>query len=140
MITPPLSISSSPGPGAGTWRYYLDLTTREDVNVPLREALAVRRLANGHDRDRVMLGHLARSLPANPLSGATLPRRHPRMLPDGTSAAMLTTVRTARDRMIVTWLADSGLRSGSCAGCGSAICTCAVIIRAGNDTARTCMS
>ncbi|HEV2068689.1 MAG TPA: hypothetical protein VGR26_02725 [Acidimicrobiales bacterium] len=48
--------------------YYLDLTTREDVNVPLRAALSERRLANGRDRDRSVLGHLTISVAANPLS------------------------------------------------------------------------
>lgn len=38
------------------------------------------------------------------------------MLPDGTRAAMLEAVRTARDRMIVTWLADSGMRIGELCG------------------------
>jgi len=55
-----------------------------------------------------MLGHLSTSVASNPLSHGAPPRRHPRMLPDGTAAAMLTAVRTARDRMIVSWLSDSG--------------------------------
>lgn len=112
----PLSESALAVRAACLKGYYLDLTTREDVNTSLREALSARRLATGRDRDRSMLGHLSRSVAANPLSGATLPRRHPRMLPDGTRAAMLAAVRTARDRMIVTWLADSGMRIGELCG------------------------
>jgi integrase len=114
--TAPLSASALAVRAACLKGYYLDLTTREDVNAPLREALSARRLANGRDRDRSMLGHLSVTTAANPLSSGTLPRRHPRMLPDGTSAAMLTAVRTARDRMIVTWLADSGMRIGELCG------------------------
>lgn len=100
--------------------YYLDLTTREDVNGPLRAVLSERRLANGRDRDRAALGHLTISVAANPLSRAAPPRRHPRMLPDGTRAAMLDAVRTARDRMIVTWLSDPGMRIGEL--CGLSFC------------------
>ena len=96
--------------------YYLDVTTREDVNAPLRQALSARRLATGRDRNRSMLGHLATSVASNPLSHGAPPRRHPRMLPDGTAAAMLTAVRTARDRMIVSWLTDSGMRIGELCG------------------------
>jgi hypothetical protein len=51
------------------------------------------------------------SVASNPLSCGAPPRRHPRLLPDGTREAMFEAVRTARDRMIVTWLADSGMRN-----------------------------
>lgn len=94
----------------------LDLTTREDVNEPLRTALSARRSVSGRDRDRSTLGHLATSMASNPLSHGAPPRRHPRLLPEGAAAAMLAAVRTARDRMIVTWLADSGLRVGELCG------------------------
>lgn len=100
--------------------YYLDVTTREDINRPLRAALSERRLANGRDRDRSVLGHLTTSVASNPLSPEASPRRHPRMLPDGTRDAMLDAVRTARDRMIVTWLSDSGMRIGEL--CGLSFC------------------
>jgi hypothetical protein len=73
--------------------YYLDLTTREDVNGPLRAAFSERRLANGRDRDRSPLGHLTTSVASNPLASRASPRRHPRMLPDGTRSAMLGAVR-----------------------------------------------
>lgn len=96
--------------------YYLDLTTREGVNAPLRAVLSERRMVSGRDRDRSPLGHLTASVPINPLSGGATPKRHPRLLPDGTCAAMLAAVRTARDRMIVTWLADSGMRIGELCG------------------------
>jgi len=87
--------------------YYLDLTTRENVNAELRAALSMRRLPNSRDRDTSILRHLVTSLSANPLSHGTAPRKLPRTLPDGTREAMLDAVRTARDRMIVTWLSDS---------------------------------
>jgi len=100
--------------------YYLDLTTREDVNAVLRLELSVRRLANDADRDRSALGHLTMSVASNPLSSGAHAKRHPRLLPDGTREAMLDAVRTARDRMIVTWLSDSGMRIGEL--CGLSFC------------------
>ena len=96
--------------------YYLDWTTREDVNAELRTALTTRRLPNGSDRNRSMFGHLTVCMAANPLSSGAPPRKHPRMLPDGTREAMLDALRTACDRMIVTWLSDSGMRIGELCG------------------------
>ena len=96
--------------------YYVDLTTREDINPSLRADLTERRFATGRDRDRSTLGHLMTSAPTNPLTRGAPPRRHPRMLPDGTREVMLDAVRTARDRMIVTWLSDSGMRIGELCG------------------------
>ena len=96
--------------------YYLDVTAREGINPELRAALSATRLATARDRDRSMLGHLVSSLPANPLSAGTPPRRHPRLLPEGTTEALLAAVRSARDRMIVTWLSDSGMRIGELCG------------------------
>lgn len=114
--TAPLSVSALGVRAACVKGYYLDLTTREDVNGPLRQALSARRLATGRDRDRSTLGHLVTSVASNPLSHGAPPRRHPRMLPDGAAAAMHAAVRTARDRMIVTWLSDSGMRIGELCG------------------------
>jgi integrase len=111
----PLSGSAQQVRAACVKGYYLDLTTREGVNESLRSALSARRLMTGRQRDRSTLGHLATSMPSNPLSHS-VPRRHPRLLPDGAASAMLAAVRTARDRMIVTWLADSGLRIGELCG------------------------
>ncbi|WP_193582001.1 hypothetical protein [Streptomyces mobaraensis] len=54
------------------------------VNPQLRLGLEVRRLPTRADRDRVLLGHVMTSVPANPLvlrHGRR--RRHPKMLPDG---------------------------------------------------------
>jgi integrase len=96
--------------------YYLDLTARENVNAEIRAALSMRRLPSSRDRDRFILGHLVTSLSANPLFHRAVPRKLPRTLPDGTREAMLDAVRTARGRMIVTWLRDSGMRIGELCG------------------------
>ncbi|MGO9789901.1 MAG: hypothetical protein ACLP8S_10535 [Solirubrobacteraceae bacterium] len=96
--------------------YYLDLTMREDVNPSLCAELSARRLANHRDRDRSVLGHLVTSVASNPLTRGAPPRRHPRLLPDGARDGMLAAVRTTRDRMIVTWLSDSGMRIGELCG------------------------
>lgn len=96
--------------------YYLDVSGRENVNPELRAAFSVRRLPTGRDRDHSMLGHVATSMAANPLSHGTPPRKHPRMLPTGAAEALLGAVRTARDRMIVVWLRDSGMRIGELCG------------------------
>ena len=100
--------------------YYVDLTTRESVNVALRAQLTEKRLAVGRDRERVALGHLMNSVARNPLAAGTPPTRHPRLLPDEARDVMIDVVRTARDRMIVTWLSDSGLRIGEL--CGLSFC------------------
>jgi integrase len=96
--------------------YYLDMTSREGVNEPLRELLSQRRQITGQERNRIFLGHLAASAPANPLAPPAPPRKYPRMLPDGAAVALLDVVHTARDRMIITWLADAGLRIGELCG------------------------
>jgi len=88
---------------------------RSYVALDLASGSVHNRPAAGH-RHRSMLGHLTLSMAANPLSNGAPPRKHPRMLPDGTREAMLDAVRTARDRMIVTWLSDSGMRIGELCG------------------------
>jgi hypothetical protein len=87
------------------------------VNAALREVLESRRLPTRADRDRAVLGHAKTSVPVNPLAprrGGR--RRHPKMLPDQARARLLEVMNTARDRMVVTWLADSGLRIGELTG------------------------
>lgn len=87
------------------------------VNPGLGSALEVRRLPTAADRNRSMLGHTKTSMPANPLvPRVSRRRRHPKMLPDGTRPRLLDAVTTARDRMVVTWLSDAGLRIGELAG------------------------
>jgi Phage integrase family len=86
------------------------------VNMALRDGLDGRRLPSRADRDRRMLGHLTRSVPANPLAVPGLAARHPKVLPDQARSLLLAAVRTARDRLVVTWLADGGLRIGELCG------------------------
>jgi hypothetical protein len=86
------------------------------VNTALRDGLDGRRLPSRADRDRRMLGHLTRSVPANPLAVPGLAARHPKVLPDQARSLLLAAVRTARDRLVVTWLADGGLRIGELCG------------------------
>jgi integrase len=94
----------------------LDVTARENVNPELRAALSVARLATARDRQRSALGHLMVSVAVNPLSPTAVGRSHPRLLPDGAAEAVLEVVATARDRMIVRWLNDSGMRIGELCG------------------------
>jgi integrase len=95
--------------------FYLHHTT-STVNPGLRRDLNVTRLPTRADRRRAFLGHVSRSMPANPLAPRQGQRRHPKMLPDDARQHLLETVRTARDRLVVTWLADAGMRIGELCG------------------------
>ena len=86
------------------------------VNVELGKSLDRHRLPTRADRRRSFLGHAITAMPANPLAPQGPRRRHPKMLPDGTREMLLATVRSARDRMTITWLADGGLRIGELRG------------------------
>jgi len=86
------------------------------VNAELGKRLDNSRLPSRADRRRSFLGHTTTSMPANPLAPAGLHRRHPKMLPDGARDRLLETVNTARDRLVVCWLADGGLRIGELCG------------------------
>lgn len=55
-------------------------------------------------------------MPANPLAPQGPHRRHPKMLPDGARDRLPERVNSARDRLVVTWLADGGLRVGELCG------------------------
>ncbi|MGW6145066.1 tyrosine-type recombinase/integrase [Streptomyces sp. NPDC055140] len=87
------------------------------MNEGLCAELAVSRLPNQMDRDRSLLGHVKVSMPANPLApkGGTR-RRHPKMLPDGARSELQRVVNTARDGMVVIWLADTSMRIGALCG------------------------
>lgn len=74
------------------------------------------RLPSRADRRRSFLGHTTTSMPANPLAPVGTRRRHPKMLPDGARDRLLEAVNTARDRLVVCWLADGGLRIGELCG------------------------
>lgn len=95
--------------------FYLHQATL-GVNGELGKRLGASRLPSRADRRRAFLGHTASLLPANPLAPAGPHRRHPKMLPDGAKDRLLATVNTARDRLVVTWLADGGLRIGELCG------------------------
>ncbi|HEY5842221.1 MAG TPA: tyrosine-type recombinase/integrase [Mycobacterium sp.] len=86
------------------------------INTELGKALDLSRLPSRADRRRSFLGHTATSMPANPLAPRGPRRRHPKMLPDGARAELLSAVRSARDRLVVCWLADGGLRIGELCG------------------------
>lgn len=86
------------------------------VNVELGEKLDGTRLPSRVDRHRSLLGHVKTAMPANPLAPKGPHRRHPKMLPDGARERLLETVNSARDRLLVTWLADGGLRIGELCG------------------------
>jgi integrase len=95
--------------------FYLHQAAR-GVNEELGRRLGKTRLPARADRNRAVLGHLTRDLPANPLAPRPVRRRHPKMLPDGARDQLLAVVHTARDRLVVTWLADGGLRIGELCG------------------------
>ncbi|MFL6125756.1 tyrosine-type recombinase/integrase [Actinophytocola sp.] len=89
----------------------------QGVNRELAEHLDQSRLPTKADRRRVFLGHTLREMPANPLTpGKVVRRRHPKMAPEGARGRLVDGRAAARDRMIVTWLADGGFRVGELCG------------------------
>lgn len=87
------------------------------VNEQLGADLDGHRLPTRADRDRSLLGHVKTSTPVNPLAPRRgTRRRHPKLPPEGARTALLEVVNTARDRMVVTWLDDAGLRIGELCG------------------------
>lgn len=97
--------------------YYLDVTAREEINETLKKQLTESQLPTRSLKDKQFLAHLSgHDVPANPLAPTAPPRRHPRLMPDGVAAALIDAANTARDRMIVTWLSDSGIRVGELCG------------------------
>ena len=96
--------------------FYLHLAAR-GINVGLEADLRRSRLPTRADRRRAFLGHVVQDMPANPLQPSRAVRkRHPKMLPEGARAPLSDTVRTARDRLVVAWLADGGFRVGELCG------------------------
>ena len=86
------------------------------INEELGQRLDKTRLPSRADRRRALLGHVKTEMPANPLAPKGRYRRHPKMLPDGARTSMINAVNSARDRLIVSWLADGGLRIGELCG------------------------
>ena len=95
--------------------FYLHLASL-GVNAGLGERLDRARLPSRQDRRRAFLGHVKPLMSANPLAPRGPHRRHPKMLPDGAREKLLDVVSTARDKLVVTWLADGGLRIGELCG------------------------
>lgn len=86
------------------------------INPELGKALDQSRLPSRADRRRRLLGHTTGSLPSNPLAPKQVRRRHPKMVPDGARDKLLEVVAFARDRLVVSWLADGGFRIGELLG------------------------
>jgi len=110
------------------------------VNEELGRQLGVSRLPPRADRRRSFLGHVKSALPANPLAPRGPHRRHPKMLPDGAREKLLAAVNTARDRLVVTWLAGGGLRVGELCGLHLVDLHLRENAACGSAAARTCMS
>ncbi|MFD0719135.1 tyrosine-type recombinase/integrase [Streptomyces globosus] len=97
--------------------FYLHNCARLGVNDELRAALDANRLPTKADRNRSVVGHVKKAMPANPLAPTNPPRRrHPKMLPDGAKPTLRGAVNTARDAMVVQWLSDTSLRIGGLTG------------------------
>ena len=95
--------------------FYLDQAVL-GVNAELGRQLDLTRLPSRADRNRALLGHAQTRLPANPLAPRRVQRRHPKMLAENARGSLLEVVSTARDRLVVTWLADGGFRIGELCG------------------------
>ncbi|MFD8692975.1 tyrosine-type recombinase/integrase [Streptomyces sp. NPDC059651] len=86
------------------------------INEELGRRLDRSRLPTRQDRNRALLGHTQKQLPKNPLTPKQVRRRHPKMAPEGAKQILMEAVNSARDRMVVTWLADGGFRIGELCG------------------------
>ncbi len=86
------------------------------VNEALGRQLDRTRLPTRADRNRALLGHVAATMPGNPLAPRRVLRRHPKMLPEGARERLVEVAGSARDRMVITWLADGGFRIGELCG------------------------
>jgi integrase len=97
-------------------RFYLYQGSQE-VNRQLAKDLDEHRLPTKADRQRSFLGHTLATVASNPLTPTkAVRRRHPKMLPEGTRTLLAQDLKTARDRMVVAWLADGGFRIGELCG------------------------
>ncbi len=95
--------------------FYLQQASR-GINGELGKKLDQSRLPSRVDKRRSFLGHVKNALPTNPLAPKGPHRRHPKMLPEGGRERLLGTVNAARDRLVVDWLSDGGLRIGELCG------------------------
>lgn len=90
------------------------------VNEQLGRQLDRTRLPTRADRNRALLGHATATMPSNPLAPRRVLRRHPKMLPENARERLSEVVTSARDRMVIAWLADGGFRIGEL--CGLHLC------------------
>ncbi|GAT69510.1 integrase [Planomonospora sphaerica] len=95
--------------------FYTELALMK-VNVKLGIDLNLAKLPTALDRSRSLLGHVKTSMPANPLTPTGPGRRHPKLPPENARPLLLKEVNTARDRMVIDWLADGGFRIGELCG------------------------
>lgn len=107
----PFSSSSLASLAACLKRYYL-FEGLKGSNKQLVSNLKRTRLPSLADRRRLLMAHTTRDMSANPLSPKRIARRSPKLPPVGARDAMSRAANTARDRLVVTWLADGGFRIG----------------------------
>jgi len=112
---PPLGPASLKAMAACLKAFYLYLGAL-GANRELAEALRETRLPRTVDRRRSFLGHTLRSLPTNPLAPTHPHRRHPKLPPEGARKTLIEAMASSRDKLIVTWLADAGMRVGELCG------------------------
>jgi integrase len=87
------------------------------VHRDLAEEFKQSRLPTKAARRRMFLGHIVSEVPSNPLTPSkVVRRRHPNLHPESARERLIDVVSTARDRMVVTWLADGGFRIGELCG------------------------
>ncbi|AQY20558.1 hypothetical protein T261_07538 [Streptomyces lydicus] len=95
--------------------FYL-LQSSLGVNGELGKKLDKSRMPSRVDRRR-FVPRACEVVAAHQPAGAEGPAPpHPKMLPGGARERLLETVNAARDRLVVTWLADEGLRIGELCG------------------------
>lgn len=115
-LTAPLADGSLKDRATALKSYYLHWMTTEKVQSDLVEELrtfATRSSAQAHSGQTEARG----PVPPNPLRmGGGGSRPTPKLMDDSVSEALLRAATTARDRMILCWFEDSGIRIGQLAG------------------------
>lgn len=97
-------------------RFYLHQASK-GIRTDLAEDLKQVRLPTLADRQRAFLGHTLTEMASNPLTPRrSIKQRHPKLPPDNARAILTSAAATARDRMVISWLADGGFRLGELCG------------------------
>jgi integrase len=97
----------------GLYLYQASKGVRRDVADELKQV----RLPTLADRRRAFVGHTIAEMPSNPLSPKRILRqRHPKLPPENARNLLIEVASTARDKMVVSWLADGGFRLGELCG------------------------